>query len=81
MTTIERFQELQVELVRAGFVTELSARPDGDQAKVAMFVELQHESADHLQQLEQLSGARGFTFRVQEGSRAAVTLAAEHARQ
>jgi hypothetical protein len=79
MTTIERFQELQVELVRAGFATELTAHPDGDQAKVAMTVELQKQTADHLEQLEQLAGLRGFTFTVGESSRAAITLAAEPA--
>jgi len=79
MTTIERFQELQVELVRAGFSTELHARPDGDQAAVAMFVELHRQTADQLEQLEQLTGYRGFTFTVQENSRAAITLAAEPA--
>ena len=41
-TTIERFQNLQVELVRTGFATELLARPDGDKAKVSMFVDLEH---------------------------------------
>ena len=76
MTTIERFHELQVELVRAGFATALSARPDGDQAKVNMTVELNHQTAAHLEQLEQLTGVRGFSFTVGENSLAAITLAA-----
>jgi hypothetical protein len=81
MTTIERFQELQVELVRAGFATDLSARADGaEQAKVAMFVELHRQTAEQLEQLEQLTSARGFSFTVQENSRAAVTLVPGRAR-
>lgn len=79
MTTIERFQELQVELVRAGFATELTARPDGDQAAVAMTIELQKQTADHFEQLEQLTGLRGFTFTVGDDSRAAIALAPEPA--
>ena len=49
MTTIERFQNLQVELVRAGFSTELHARPDGDQAKVSMFIDLEHRTANDIE--------------------------------
>ena len=68
-------------LVRAGFATDLSVRPDGgDQAKVAMFVELHRQTAEQLEQLEQLTSARGFSFTVQN-SRAAVTLVAASARR
>ena len=75
MTTIERFQNLQVELVRAGFSTELQARPDGDQAKVSMFIDLKHRTADEIENLDRLAGTQGFSYTVQENSRAALTLA------
>jgi hypothetical protein len=81
MTTIERFQTLQVELVRAGFATELHAKPDGDQAKVAMFIDLEHQKADDMEHLDQLAGTYGFTYTVGENSRAALSLAGEPARR
>jgi hypothetical protein len=75
MTTIERFHNLQVELVRAGFSTELLARSDGDQAKVSMFIDLQNQTADDIENLDRLTGTQGFSYTVQENSRAALTLA------
>jgi hypothetical protein len=75
MTTIERFQNLQVELVRAGFSTELHARPDGNQAKVSMFIDLEHRTANDIEYLDRLAGTQGFSYTVQENSRAALRLA------
>lgn len=74
-TTIERFQNLQVELVRTGFATELLARPDGDKAKVSMFVDLEHRTAQDIENLDRLAGTLGFSYTVQDNSRAALTLA------
>ena len=74
-TMIEHFQNLQVELVRTGFATELVARPDGDKAKVSMFVDLEHRTADDLENLDRLAGTLGFSYTVQENSRAALRLA------
>jgi hypothetical protein len=81
VTTIERFQTLQVELVRAGFATELFARPDRDQAKVSMFIELEKQTAGDMEQLDALAGTFGFTYTVGENSRAALSLAGEPARR
>jgi hypothetical protein len=75
MTTMERFQNLQVELVRAGFSTELLARPDGDQAKISMFIDLEHRTASEIETLDRLTGGQGFSYTVQENSRAALTVA------
>jgi hypothetical protein len=74
-TTIERFQNLQVELVRTGFATELLARPDGDKAKVSMFVDLEHRTANDIENLDRLAGTLGFSYTVQDNSRAALRLA------
>jgi hypothetical protein len=73
-TTIERFQNLQVELVRTGFTTELLARPDGDKATVSMFVDLEHRTANDIENLDRLAGTLGFSYTVQDSSRAALTL-------
>ena len=76
MTNIERFQKLQVELVRSGFDTELHAKSAGDQAKLAMFVELNKQSSDGIEKLEALTGGHGFSYTIDDQSRAAITLAA-----
>ena len=74
-TTIERFQNLQVELVRTGFATELVARPDGDKATVSMFVDLEHRTTRDIESLDRLAGTLGFSYTVQDNSRAALRLA------
>ena len=82
MTNIERFQNVQVELVRAGFATELTARPNGnDEATVSLFVELLKQTGDDIENLDALAGVHGFSYTIQEGSRAALTLAGEPARR
>lgn len=75
MTTIERFQRLQIELVRAGFATELLARPNRDDAVLSMFVELEARTAEDIERLDVLAGGAGFSYTVGESSRAAITLA------
>jgi hypothetical protein len=77
MTTIERFQRLQVELVRAGFATELQARPSRDKAVLAMYVELQAQTANSIEMLDALAGGHGFSYTAGENSRAAIVLAGE----
>jgi hypothetical protein len=78
MITIERFQNLQVELVRAGFATEFYARPKGrtsDQATLTMFVDLTDHNAKQIEGLDALASVHGFSYTVQDDSRAALTLA------
>lgn len=73
MTTIERFQRLQVELVRAGFATELQARPNGGKAVLAMYVELRDQQAAGIEKLDALASGHGFSYTVGDESRAAIT--------
>lgn len=77
MTTIERFQRLQVELVRAGFATELLARPNGEKAVVSMFVELKSQTGDDIEKLDALASGHGFSYTIADNSRAALTPASE----
>ena len=76
MNTMERFQALQVELVRAGFATEFLARPagrSGDEAMLTMFVDLKDHSAEHIENLDALAELHGFSYTVRDDSRAALT--------
>ncbi len=78
MNTMERFQKLQVELVRAGFPTEFLARPNGrngDQATLTLFVDLKDRKAEHIESLDALAGLHGFSYTVGDDSRAALVLA------
>ncbi len=79
MTTIERFQKLQVELVRAGFDTALHVQADGkeddERAVVAMFVELRKQTGRDIERLDELTGVFGFSYAIGDDSRAAITLA------
>jgi hypothetical protein len=74
ITVIERFQQLQVELVRAGFATVLSARPEHEQALVEMRVDLRGQTAAALERLDALALAGGFAFTVGKDSDAMLTL-------
>ena len=83
MTTMERFQKLQVELVRAGFATEFLARPAGrnsDEATLTMFVDLKDHNAEHIETLDALAAQHGFSYTVRDDSRAALTPAEEASR-
>ena len=75
MTNIERFQKLQVELVRAGFDTDLRAKPDGEQAVIAMSVDLRKHEAVDVEQLDSLTSRHGFSYTIGEDSYAGVVLA------
>jgi hypothetical protein len=77
MNTIERFQRIQVELVRAGFATEFLARPNGEQATLTMLVDLESKSAQDIENLDLLTGTYGFSYTVQDDSRAALVLAGD----
>ncbi len=75
MTNIERFQKLQVELVRAGFETDLLAKPDGDEAVIGMTVDLRKHAADDVEKLDALTSGHGFSYTIGEDSYAGVVLA------
>ncbi|HEY4348188.1 MAG TPA: hypothetical protein VGM80_11415 [Gaiellaceae bacterium] len=77
MTTIERFQRLQVELVRAGFDTNLQAHPSGEKAKVGMVVDLRKHAAADIEKLDALTSTHGFSYAVGEDSLAGIKLAGE----
>jgi hypothetical protein len=72
MTTIERFQNLQVELVRAGFATDFATRPDGGKATLELFVDLKNRTAENVEYLDQLVAGHGFAYTVRNDSRAAL---------
>jgi len=79
-TNIERFQKLQVELVRAGFETVLYAEPNGDKAILSMRVDLaRHKGGGaengSIEQLDALTSGHGFAYTVGKDSHAAITLA------
>lgn len=80
MTNIERFQRLQIELVRAGFETELHAGPKGNEkAAVVMFVDLHDKlggGVEHsgIETLDNLTAGHGFGYAIGENSRAAINL-------
>jgi hypothetical protein len=76
MTPIEQFQNLQVELVRAGFDTDLRAEADHGEAVIAMFVELKEQTTADIERLNELTGTHGFSCVIGEDSRAAIKLAA-----
>ena len=75
MTNIERFQKLQIELVRAGFGTEFHAEPNGDKATLAMYIDLKKQKAADVEKLDTLTSGHGFSYVIEEDSRAAITLA------
>jgi hypothetical protein len=80
MTNIERFQRLQIELVRAGFATELHARPTGDKAEVMMYVDLHDQlggGVEHsgIEKLGALTAGHGFAYSIGDDSRATIALA------
>jgi hypothetical protein len=80
---MERFQALQVELVRAGFATELLARPagrNGDEAMLTMFVDLKDHNAEQIESLDALAELHGFSYTVRDDSRAALTPAEDASR-
>lgn len=75
MTNVPRFQAFQVEVVRAGFVTDLHIRPDGKgAAKVVLFVDLEKRSGELIGELYALASQHGFSFELDSESRAAMTL-------
>jgi hypothetical protein len=74
VTNFERFQTLQVELVRAGFDTLLSARPSGDRAVIELSVNLERTGAETVEKLDVLVGEHGFSFTIGPDSRASLTL-------
>ncbi len=77
MTTIERFQSLQIELVRAGFGTDFTTRPNGGHALLELFVVLKDRTAENVEYLDQLVAAHGFAYTITDDSRAAVTIREE----
>ena len=77
MTTIERFQNLQVELVRAGFGTDFQTRPNGGHALLELYVVLKDRTAENIEYLDQLVAGHGFAYTVTDDSRAALTLREE----
>ena len=80
MNTMERFQKLQIELVRAGFATEFLARPAGrdtNEASLAMLVDLKDHKAEQIESLDALAGLHGFSYTVRDDSRAALSPAEE----
>jgi hypothetical protein len=77
-STIERFQRVQVELVRAGFATEFLARPNWrnrEEATLTMFVDLKDHKAEQIEELDALATQHGFSYTMQDDSRAALVLA------
>jgi hypothetical protein len=74
VTNFERFQNLQVELVRAGFESYLHAQPKGDEALVSLHVELREQTADRVETLDALASNHGFSYKIVENSRAAISL-------
>jgi hypothetical protein len=81
MTAIEQFQQLQVELVRAGFDTELHAEADRGKAVIAMYVELKDPTAADVEKLDTLTGTFGFSYVIGDNSLAAISLAAVSQRE
>ena len=77
MTNIERFQKLQVELVRAGFGTDLRAHPRGEKASISMSVDLTRHASTDIERLDQLASQHGFTYKVGEDSHAGIVLAGD----
>ncbi len=80
MTTIERFQDLQIELVRAGFDTQLHAKPDGENALVSLTLDLRRQAGGAneetgIPELDRLTSKGGFSYVVGENSLATVALA------
>jgi hypothetical protein len=80
MTTIERFQNLQVELVRAGFGTDFMTRPNGSDAKLTLYVALKDKTAENVEYLDQLAAGHGFGYTLTDDSRAALSLLEEPAK-
>jgi hypothetical protein len=77
-TAIEQFQNLQVELVRVGFPTEFVTRPHGGaKATLTMFVDLKDQTSERVEQLDRLASTYGFSYTVQDDSRAALALAGD----
>jgi len=72
---VEGFQQLQLELLRAGFETELQAEPGDDAVVVVLFVELGGHTAAEIETLLALGASRGFLSRIEAGGRAAITSA------
>jgi hypothetical protein len=63
VSELERFQDLQVKLVVAGFDTTLKARREGDEAVVSLTVALHHEQTPELMaKLTEIIGGHGFAF-------------------
>jgi hypothetical protein len=75
MTTIERFQRLQIELARVGLPTALHADPNSEGVTVSMFVDLKMKGAGSVEDLDVLAVDHGFSYVIAEDSRAAITLA------
>jgi hypothetical protein len=74
MTIVERFQAFQVEVVRAGFETDLHIRADGKMAAGSYFVDLGKRSGEAVGELCALGSRYGFSFELDAESRAAMTL-------
>jgi hypothetical protein len=60
---LERFQDLQVKLVEAGFDTTLKARRERNEAVFSLTVALHHEQTPELMaKLTEIISAHGFAF-------------------
>ena len=63
MNELERFQDLQVKLVEAGFDTTLKARRERNEAVFSLTVALHHEQTPELMaKLTEIVSAHGLAF-------------------
>jgi hypothetical protein len=63
VNVLERFQDLQVKLVEAGFDTTLKARRERNEAVFSLTVALHHEQTPVLMaKLTEIISAHGFAF-------------------
>jgi len=73
MNDLERFQDLQRQLVLAGFDTTFSARREGDEAVSSLSVALHSEQQPEVMaKLAEITTAQGFAFTA-EGETVAIT--------
>ena len=54
--------------MRAGFETDLKAKPDGDDAVIGMTVDLRKHAADDVERLDVLTSGHGFSYTIGEDS-------------
>jgi hypothetical protein len=65
---LERFQDLQVKLVEAGFDTTLRARRERNEAVFSLTVALHHEQTPELMaKLTEIISAHGLVFTAENG--------------